>query len=271
MRFAGTRAFNACVAIQYPRPNPAGILMGFFVYKLTFANGKIYIGMSRTERHGHSVSRYQEHDYAARSGVDLPVYKAWRKHGAPTEEIISHHASKNECAQAEIAAIAHHCSRDRAVGYNVTIGGDGLHVENGSPTYLKIGSKTWNNPEWRANMSDRFSGRGDVRSSEGKERQRAAMAKHARTGHASKMRAASFSNPETVRKFEAGRAKWRESARNRDNCRRIAKLSALACSQRVMDSKSGIQYSSQRAMAVALGVSDATISRRVARGTCVRL
>lgn len=227
--------------------------------------------MSRMERHGHSVSRYQEHDYSARSGVDLPIYRAWRKHGAPTEEIISRHASKNECARAEIAAIACHRSRDRSIGYNVTSGGEGVHVEGGSETYLKIGAKTWNNPEWRANISERFKGRRDVRSSEGKERQRASVAAHARAGHARKMRSVAFSNPETVRKFEAGRAKWRESARNRSNCQRIAALSARACSRAVKDLKSGIEYPSQRAMAAALGVSDATISRRVTRGTCARL
>lgn len=245
--------------------------MQFFVYKLTFANSKIYIGMSRTVRHGHSVSRYSEHEYAARTGVELPIYRAWRKHGAPQEEVISRHASKAECAQAEIGAILQYRATDRDVGYNVTRGGEGLHVERGSETYMKIGAKTWNNSRWRADLSKRYKGRGDVRSAEGKDRQRASVAERCRNGHARAMRDAAFSNPENIQKFEAGRARWRGSVRNHDNCRRIAKLAAAACSRPVKDGKTGIVYPSQRAMANALGVCDATISRKVSRGTCIRL
>lgn len=227
--------------------------------------------MSHVGRRGHSFSRYADHDYAARKGRDLPVYRAWRKHGAPKEEIISTHASRDECAKAEINAIRNFGSTDRNIGYNVTNGGDGFHFDKGSEPYWKIGNKTWANAKWCAEHAARMMGHPDMRTPEGKERQRASAVALANSGHAKRMRAEAFKNPETIRKFEAGRAKWRESARNRDNCRRIASLSAQACSRPVMDVKAGIEYSSQHAMAAALGVSDATISRRVVRGTCVRL
>lgn len=131
----------------------------FFVYLLTFANGKVYVGMSRTDAKGGYTNRLKQHTSAARKGKQLPIYNAWRKHGAPVQSILSTHATRDECALAEINAIEAHDSMNPAKGYNLMSGGQGMHAEPGSAIYELLRAKVWNNPERRRKSSDALKGK----------------------------------------------------------------------------------------------------------------
>lgn len=131
----------------------------FFVYLLTFANGKVYVGMSKTDARGRYDTRYRKHDYDARKGKQLPVYNAWRKHGAPEQSILSTHATRDEAALAEIAAIEARDSMNPAHGYNLVPGGGGMHAPVGSAVYELMRAKVWNNPERRRKSSEALKGK----------------------------------------------------------------------------------------------------------------
>lgn len=299
--------------------------MIFFVYKLTFSNGKIYIGMSRTDKRGRVDNRYRQHEHTARSGKQLPIYNAWRKYGSPVQSIISAYSTREECALAEIDMIERHDSTNPKIGYNLMHGGEGLHAPPGSPMYALMREKVWNNPAVRAKLSaankgkppspqtiaaaNEFhksdagreaklkswtderktkqsestrvqmtnggaehlriatKGRPDPRSPEGKEAQRKAALEHMTQDRAKAMNAKAFSNPDNVRKFEEGRAAWRESDANAEHCRRIAQLAAAASTRRVVHVATGIEYPSCQALQIALGYShQSSVSRLIKQG-----
>lgn len=131
----------------------------FFVYVLIFANGKVYVGMSRTCKRGQTTTRFRGHARDARVGRDLPVYRAWRKHGPPTQEILSVHDSREACAEAEILAIQTFDSTDPTKGYNLLPGGQGLHAPPGSRAHALMREKVWDNPEVRKKLSTALKGR----------------------------------------------------------------------------------------------------------------
>jgi len=131
----------------------------YFVYKLQFANGKLYVGMSKTDAKGRTDARYRKHAYDARRGKALPVYSAWRKHGAPAQVILSTHATRDECALAEIDAIQTLDSMNPARGYNLQPGGQGLHAPIGSAVYELMRAKVWHNPERRRKSSEALKGK----------------------------------------------------------------------------------------------------------------
>jgi hypothetical protein len=83
--------------------------------------------------------------------------------------------------------------------------------------------------------------------------------------------AAMVSNPENVKKYREGTAKWRESDANKENCRRIAKLSAEKCSKKVKLIDNDEIFNSQKELARKLNVSDALISLWVKSGKVVRV
>lgn len=131
----------------------------FFVYLLTFANAKVYVGMSRTDAKGLYTARYRNHARDARRGKDLPVHRAWRKHGPPVQTVLSTHDTRAECAEAEIAAIREFDSTDPVKGYNLLLGGQGLHAPRGSAVHRLMQEKVWGNPEVRAKRSAALKGR----------------------------------------------------------------------------------------------------------------
>lgn len=131
----------------------------YFVYLLTFANGKIYIGMSRTDGKGLFTSRYRNHAAAAKKGKSLPIYNAWRKHGAPIQSIISKHEIREDCSIAEIHEIRSRKSMDISIGYNVLAGGQGQDSATNPKMHALMTEKVWNNPEWRKKVSDALKGR----------------------------------------------------------------------------------------------------------------
>ena len=130
----------------------------FFVYLLTFANGKVYVGMSRTDAKGGYTNRLKKHTYDART-KDIPIYRAWRKHGAPVQSILSTHTTREACALAEIDAIQTHDSMNPERGYNLQPGGQGLHAPPGSAVYELMRARVWDNPERRRKSSEALKGK----------------------------------------------------------------------------------------------------------------
>ena len=131
----------------------------FFVYLLTFASGKVYVGMSKTDKRGLFTLRYNNHAAAARRGVQLPVYSAWRKYGAPKLEILSIHDDRQLCAIAEIDEIEKRNSTDRSNGYNIAKGGQGNDSGSNPVMYKWMRERVWDNPKWRKSVSDGLKGR----------------------------------------------------------------------------------------------------------------
>ncbi len=89
------------------------------VYKLTFASGKAYIGITK---HKYPRARFREHACSVKSGSTKAVHCAWRKYGTPTFAILSVLPTEQICA-AEQAAIREHGTLSPG-GYNLTTGGE---------------------------------------------------------------------------------------------------------------------------------------------------
>lgn len=131
----------------------------YFVYLLTFANGKVYVGMSQTDKKGLFTSRYNNHANAAKKGKDLLIYRAWRKYGPPVQTILSTHATRDECALAEIDAIKDYDSLSHEKGYNIMGGGQGQMAGCNPRIYEIMRQKCWDNVEWRKKVSASLKGR----------------------------------------------------------------------------------------------------------------
>lgn len=104
-------------------------------YKLTFPNGKVYIGITRETL----AQRIRRHVSYARSGKPYALSAAIRKHGEEsfTAEVVGR-GTWEELKQMEIELIAQHDSL-RGGGYNMTGGGDGsLGVAVADSTKKKI-------------------------------------------------------------------------------------------------------------------------------------
>lgn len=306
----------------------------YFVYLLTFANGKIYVGMSKSDKNGSFTTRYRGHAQSAKNGKNLPIYNAWRKYGDPAQMIISKHATREECAEYEINEISEREATNPNIGYNLMRGGEGMHAPKGSYMYALMREKVWDNPsvrekqriahkgkipspqclkaaveargeEWREKMREKTWGnpqfqaaasirtkhqmanggaeniakirrqQGDTMTKDSRARQSEKMREfmNSQKGKeiARKGRAAMAANPENIAKFEAGRSAWRTSDANKEHCKIMAKKSAEACSRPVRDENTGIVYSSQRAMAQSLSISDAAVSKRVSSGKVTRV
>lgn len=306
----------------------------YFVYLLTFANGKIYAGMSKTDKNGAYTNRYRAHGHAANHGKKLPIYNAWRKHGAPAQTVLSKHETREACALAEKAEIASRNCCDPKIGYNLMAGGEGLHAPKGSAMYAIMREKVWNNPEvrekqraahkgkrpsdqclkasvkargedWRAKMQEKVWGNPEqqaarsertrqqmanggaeniarIRREQGDRRTPEQVALHAKHMQAfmnspegkeiaKQGYAAMTANPENLEKMRKGQADWRASERNKAQCKEMAQKSAAVCRKQVKDLNTGIVYPSQREMAHALGLSDASISKQVKAGKIIRI
>jgi hypothetical protein len=151
--------------------------------------------------------------------------------------------------------------------------------------------KSWENPNRKENASKRtkkqmddggaehlkiaLKGRGDVRSAEGKQVQREKIKAFMNTEEGKKVAkrgyAAMASNPENLKKWKEGTDRWRATEANKENCRRMAKMSAQKCSKRVMLVSTGEIYNSQRDLAKAVSVSGASITHWVKNGKVARI
>lgn len=88
------------------------------VYKLDFANGKSYIGITTRGLE----QRMREHIIAAEKNKKFIVYRAWRKHGKPDIKIIAR-LPDDKLEAAEIRFIEK-LNTLAPSGYNMTHGGD---------------------------------------------------------------------------------------------------------------------------------------------------
>lgn len=70
------------------------------LYKLDFANGKSYIGITT----GSAEVRFKCHKQAANGTRDAALYRAWRKHGEPVLTVLAV-VEDRELADTEIRAI----------------------------------------------------------------------------------------------------------------------------------------------------------------------
>lgn len=131
----------------------------YFVYLFTFANGKIYVGMSKTDGRGVFTLRYNNHAREAKKGKLLPIYNAWRKYGAPMQTILSKHENREACAAAEVCEIEARKATNPAFGYNLMRGGEGMHAPKGSPMHALMLEKVWGNPAVREKLRAANKGR----------------------------------------------------------------------------------------------------------------
>lgn len=130
-----------------------------FLYSLTFSNGKIYFGISRTHKtHGYMMRFRQHRRFAERSTKNWLIYSAWRKHGEPRFDVLEEFDTREKAAQAEIEAIAKFDATNPEKGYNLMHGGQGLHAPKDSPMWHLMNERVWQNPERRAKLSARFKG-----------------------------------------------------------------------------------------------------------------
>lgn len=88
------------------------------LYKLTFPNGKCYIGITTVG----AARRYAGHARGAAAGSKTKLYNAWRKHGAPALTTLAI-LEDGELAAAEARAVAAYETYGPR-GYNSTPGGD---------------------------------------------------------------------------------------------------------------------------------------------------
>lgn len=89
------------------------------LYKLTFPNGKCYIGISTVS----AAHRYKGHAVAAKKcDRNAKLYNAWRKHGAPALTVLAI-LEDSELAAAEMRAVAAYEAFGPR-GYNSTVGGE---------------------------------------------------------------------------------------------------------------------------------------------------
>ena len=104
-------------------------------YKLTFNNGKVYIGITRESL----SARVRRHIANARAGKPYALSSAIRKHGEDSfsSEVIGR-GTWEELKSIEVAAIAFHNALGNG-GYNMTGGGEGtLCVTQAPETKAKI-------------------------------------------------------------------------------------------------------------------------------------
>ena len=99
-----------------------------YIYKITSPSGKIYIGQSIISEH----NKKQSYKFAARKKEHNNRYiiNAIKKYGWENMffEVIRDCTgyTKQELDDIEILLIAEYDSRDKTIGYNITLGGDGI-------------------------------------------------------------------------------------------------------------------------------------------------
>jgi predicted GIY-YIG superfamily endonuclease len=297
----------------------------FYVYCLTFKNGKVYIGLSHYLLSNNKNNRYKQHQINAKKGMKLPIYNAWRKYGDPAFNILKTFDNRNDCANYETELIKKHQSTNIEYGYNVCLGGEGIDYDNhpylrelmeknnwskirGKPLPAKVLqasvdarkldtrwkeriSEIQSNPEYKRKASEKtrlqmknggseylralFKNRGDVRSDLGKRLHKEKVKEFMNTERgkeiAKKGYLAMSSNPDNIKRSLEGMKAWRESEKNKDHCKMIAKLAAQKCSMKVKDPLTGVIYNSQKEMASIINKSSAYVSRMVKAGKFERV
>ena len=138
----------------------------YYLYQLTFSNGKAYIGQTVRSMN----VRMAQHRTAANRGSNLPVHNAWRKYGEPSVSILLECDCVEQLHQAEIDMIRD-CGSLAPNGYNLGLGGETAPSKT-PEVAAKIAAKAkgrkiadtsavseavrlnWQNPEYRQKVSD---------------------------------------------------------------------------------------------------------------------
>lgn len=110
------------------------------LYKLDFPNGKSYLGVTRKT----GLARYEGHRYHAERGGKYPLYRAWRRLGAPKLTVLAK-VEEHMLGETEIRAIQVFRTM-LPNGYNVLPGGEF------SPVHARLGKK--HSKKARAKMSE---------------------------------------------------------------------------------------------------------------------
>lgn len=142
--------------------------MDVSLYLLTFPNGKSYVGVAKRPN-----VRLRQHRKNAETGKSFALSQAWRKHGAPTMQIVGK-AANYETAFAMEVALIKQLNTKAPNGYNMTDGGDSLiGVIRGEEWRAKVAARNrkrgadpseretrsqmtrmhWTDPEYRARVN----------------------------------------------------------------------------------------------------------------------
>jgi hypothetical protein len=126
-----------------------------YLYKLDFASGKSYVGITT----GKLSYRISQHRCSAAADGQLPVHRAWRKHGEPTVTVLAIAAGDYLLEIEKRAVEAYGTFGDG--GYNASPGGDLVPVMTPEIRQKIRVAATGRiaSPEARAKMSARSLGR----------------------------------------------------------------------------------------------------------------
>lgn len=133
----------------------------YSLYRLTFSNGKSYIGQTVRAMN----TRIAQHGQMAKAGSLLPVHCAWRMHGKPEVKVVSEHSDTLLLHEAEKAAIIEFKTL-APDGYNLSHGGDTAPSKNpdvaakisakakgrkheNTESWSAASKRQWSNPEYR--------------------------------------------------------------------------------------------------------------------------
>src|ERR1017187_2639032 len=105
-----------------------------FLYRLDFASGKSYIGITN----GTMKRRLRNHKKKIQQDYDLALYRAWRKYGEPRVTVLAM-ADKDYLLELEPNAIVAYGTRVPN-GYNLTAGGAPTMLWHSQETKDKIGA-----------------------------------------------------------------------------------------------------------------------------------
>ena len=123
------------------------------------------------------------------------------------------------------------------------------------------------------NLSKTMIGREDIRSDAGKEAQKQKVTAFMNSKEGKQVAKRGYqamsANPENLKKWKEGTNRWRATEANKENCKRMAQLSAQKNSKKVM--LNGQIFDSQHKMAQTLNVSDACVSLWVKEGKVTRI
>lgn len=190
------------------------------LYKLDFANGKSYIGISVKS----AKARFDNHKRCAKTGKSAAIYNAWRKHGEPNLTVLAI-LEDRELASTERRAIAVYGTLVPG-GYNMTPGGEispMLFPEIAAKVSASMLGKVWSE-ERKVLRSKMMIGNKNLLGHSHSEESRAKMSE-SRKGvkrsaesvekMASKNRGLKRSE-ETVKKNSAAASKWMEERKKND-------------------------------------------------------
>jgi len=138
----------------------------YILYKLVFASGKAYIGQTARNMN----TRIAQHNRSVKSGSQLAVHCAWRKHGAPVISVIAEFETQAELHAAEKAAIIA-IGTLAPQGYNVAYGGESAPSKNPEvaakisakatgrkyadvSSWVEASTERWKDQEYRKKVSD---------------------------------------------------------------------------------------------------------------------